>query len=599
MAKRESTTIGRLLLNDVLPSSHQINSAVNKKDLNTLLSDLARKDPQRYVTAISALKRVGDAVATDEGVTIGLADISPHPDRDTVLEPYLAKVKATRDPATRIKLIEEAQKKIWNLSKTHPGSAALMASSGSRGNLAQVTRVIGSPVAVLDDRENTMPWIISKSYAEGLKAPDNWISIGEARRAVVTSNISVAEPGEISKLLVNNMGDQLITMPDCGTTNGVAMVANDPHVLDRYLAKSAHGIAAGTLLTGQAVDKARGQTLIVRSPMTCEAPHGVCQRCYGINTRGQLPRLGDNVGMIAAQAMGEPLTQMALSARHSTGTAGKKLGLSGLTGLRQITEIPQSFFNKATLAEHAGTITSVQAAPQGGHYVHIGKEEHYVPPTLDVIVQRGDKVDAGDALSDGIPKPDEVVRHKGLGAGRAYLVDQLHNVYRNSGIDMDKRHFELLAKTDLNYVRIMDKDAEQLGLMRGDVVDYNRFRAAIADQTKNQTLKGSLGDTLGDNVLHYTAGTRITPAVMTDLQRAGIKQVPIAPRIPMHEPLMKPISRAPLLRPDWLARLGHRNLKTTILEGAAFGESADLHGTHPVPGFVIGEEFGQGAAGQY
>jgi DNA-directed RNA polymerase subunit beta' len=599
VAKRESTTVGRLLLNDVLPSSHPITGSINKKELNALLGDLARHDPQRYVTAISSLKRVGDAVATDEGITIGLDDITPHPERDSVLEPYLARVKATKDPALRIKLIEEAQKKILGLSKTHPGSAALMASSGSRGNLAQVTRVIGSPIAVLDDRENVMPWIISKSYAEGLKAPDNWISIGEARRGVVTSNISVAEPGEISKLLVNNMGDQLITVLDCGTTNGVAMAADDPHVQDRYLAKSAHGIAAGTLLTGQVVSKAHHQTLVVRSPMTCEAPHGVCQKCYGLNTRGQAPRLGENVGMIAAQAMGEPLTQMALSAKHATGTAGKKVGLSGLTGLRQITEIPQSFFNKATLADHAGTITSVNVAPQGGHYVHVGKDEHYVPPTLDVIVHPGDKVDAGDALSDGIPKPDEVVRHKGLGVGRAYLVDQLHNVYRNSGIDMDKRHFELLAKTDLNYVRIMDKDAEQLGLMRGDVVDYNRFRAAIAHQTRQQPLKDSAGDTLGDNVLHYTAGTRITPTVIADLQRAGIKQVTVAPRIPVHEPLMKPISRAPLLRPDWLARLGHRNLKTTILEGAAFGESADLHGTHPIPGFVLGEEFGQGVAGQY
>ena len=599
--KTATTTVGRLLLNEALPTSHQIDQPMARHELNALMSDLARSDPPRYVQAIADIKRIGDAVATDEGITVGLDDIEPeYAARDALLEPALAQVKRTRDPLARIRLIEALQPKLIEVTKHHPGQAAMMVRSGARGSMPQVLRTITTPTAITDDRGRTVPWLISKSFAEGLKPIDAWIAMGEARRNAVESNISVSAPGEVSKLLIGNMGDQLITIPDCGTTNGLAMPAEDAQARDRYLAKPADGIPAGTLLTGQLASRLHGKTIILRSPMTCEAPHGVCQRCYGLNNRGQAARLGDNVGMIAAHAMGEPLTQMALNAKHAARTtASRKVVLSGLSGLKQLTEIPQSFLNRAVLAEQPGTVTAVATAPQGGHYVTVDQEQHYVPPILGVTVRKGDKIEAGDALSDGIPRPDDIVRHKGLGAGRQYLVDQLQGIYKRHGLDMDRRHLELLAKTDLNYVKILDKDAEQLGLLRGDVIDYNRFRNLVAEHTKTLPLADAIGETLGDNVLHYTAGTRVTPAMAIDLRRVGIKTVPTAPRIPLHEPLMKPISRAPLLRPDWLARLAHRNLKDSILEGAAFGETADLHGTHPIPALVIGESFGVGPPEHY
>jgi DNA-directed RNA polymerase subunit beta' len=588
------TTMGRLLLNDALPASHHIKDAVSKKQLNAVMTDLARTDPQRYVRAISDLKRVGDAAATDAGFTVGLDDIEPdYARRDAVLEPFLKQIKRTRDPNKRQQLISDMQERMLTVTKSHPGQMATIAASGARGSMGQLMRSVTTPLAATDDKEETIPWAISKSYAEGLKAPDAWIAMSEARRNTVVSNISVSEPGEVSKLLVSNMGDQLITMPDCGTTNGVAMDTRDPSTVDRYDAKS------GSLLSARDLSHRSG-TVIVRSPMTCEAHDGVCQKCYGLNTKGQNPSLGTNVGMIAAHAMSEPLTQMTLSAKHATRTAKKqKAVLSGLSGLKQLVEIPQSFFNKATLASRAGKVTDVKTAPQGGNYVYVQDQEHYVPPQLDVHVRKGNTVEPGDSLSTGVVKPDEIVKYKGLGAGRRYLVDQLHGIYQGNGIDMDKRHLEMLAKTDLNFVRIMDKDSRALGVPRGDVVDYNRFRREIAKQATTKKTSDAVGETLGNNALHYTAGTRVTPAIAQDLRKHGITQVPIAPRVPVHEPIMKPISRTPLLNPDWLAKLGHRNLKNVILEGATFGEPSTIHGTHPVPAFVFGEEFGAGPTGRY
>jgi hypothetical protein len=291
---------------------------------------------------------------------------------------------------------------------------------------------------------------------------------------------------------------------------------------------------------------------------------------------------------------------MALNAKHAVRTTGSKnTVLQGLSGFRQLTDIPQSFFNKATLASREGKVTEVAAAPQGGHYVHVEDQRHYVPPALNVAVRQGARVELGDRLSTGIPKPDEVVKYKGLGAGRRYLVDSLYDVYSESGVDVDKRHLELLAKTDLNHVRIMDEDSGDLGVMRGDIVDYNRFRASMAAQSKMMKLSDAIGSTLGDSVLHHTAGTRITPSLAKDLQRRGVTQVPVAPRVPRHEMIMKPIARTPLMNPDVFARLAHRNLKQTLLEGAAFGDRSDIHGTHPIPAFVFGAEFGTGPSGRY
>jgi DNA-directed RNA polymerase subunit beta' len=589
--------MGQLLLNSVLPDSHQVTEETSKKDLKKLLIDLARTDPQEYVRAVSDLKRVGDEVTTDMGITVGLDDIEPdYARRNRILDPALTAIRKAQTDEDRVHIIDETQKKLLSSARYHPGQMTMMATSGARGKLAQLMRTVGSPVAVVDDKNKTIPWMISKSFAEGLKAPDVWAEMTESRRNVVESNLSVSEPGEVSKLLVNTMSDQLVTLPDCGTRNGVTLDPDDPHIHDRYVA------GTNELITPRVADRLRrtGKPVVVRSAMTCEAPHGVCQRCQGLDEKGQIHTVGTNVGMRAAQALSEPLTQMTLNAKHAVRTAGSKnTVLQGLSGFRQLTDIPQSFFNKATLASREGKVTNIETAPQGGHYVHVEEQRHYVPPALNVSVKHGARVEQGDRLSTGIPKPDEVVQYKGLGAGRRYLVDSLYDVYSGSGIDVDKRHLELLAKTDLNHVRIMDEDSGDLDVMRGDIVDYNRFRASIAAQSKMMKVSDAVGSTLGNNVLHHTVGTRITPSLARDLQRRGITKVPVAPRVPKHEMIMKPIARTPLMNPDILARMAHRNLKQTLLEGAAFGDRSDIKGYHPIPAFVFGAEFGTGPAGRY
>jgi hypothetical protein len=393
------------------------------------------------------------------------------------------------------------------------------------------------------------------------------------------------------------MNDKLVTMPDCGTKNGILMNASDPHVVDRYEA------VTNRLITPQVAAHlaAENKEVVVRSPMTCEAPHGICQKCQGLDPSGHVHLIGTNVGMRAAQAMAEPLTQFSLNAKHGgrvTAAGGDKKQLEGIKGVRQLLEIPTSFMHKAVLAEHDGKVSNIETAPQGGSYVHINDIRHYVPPDQKVVVSTGQSLFAGDVLSDGVPRPDEIVKHKGLGEGRRYLVDALHDVYKRSGAEIDKRHLETLARSVLSHVQIVDPGPDDT-FMKGDVVDYNRFRAALDHSRKSMSLEDAHGETLAKDVFHFTAGTRVTPSVAETLARRNIKTVDVADQAPVSAPLMRPASRTPLLRADWMARLGHRYLKETLLAGAHRGDVSDLHSYNPIPAYAAGSEFGQGEEGRY
>lgn len=590
------TTLGRHLVDSALPPKWRGRGELTKGSLNELLVGLAKEDPRGYPDAVTKLKRVGDEVATLDGISVGLDDIAPkREERDAALGPHAAAFRRAGTAAEKEKALAAGFDAMLGVAKKHPGTMGDMVRSGGRGNAAQLMRAVGAPVMVRDSKGKVVPWLIDRSFSEGLKPADAWVAGGEARVNAVLSNISVVEPGDLAKILVNNMGDQLITTPDCGTKNGIAMLGSDPHVIDRYLTD-------GRLVTPALASELtrEGKTVTVRSPMTCEAPHGVCQKCQGLAPAGGLHPIGTNVGVRAAQALSEPLTQFSLNAKHGgrVARADDEKKLEGIKGVRSLLEVPSSFAHKAVLAGLDGEVKGIEAAPQGGHYVTVGDTRHYVAPEHRVLVAPGQSVYAGDQLSDGVPKPDEVVEHKGLGEGRRYLVDALADVYKRSGSEVDKRHLETLAKSVLNYVQVVDPGPDD-AFLKGDVIDYNRFHAALAADKRRVPTADAVGETLADTVLHHTAGTMITPPMVEQLTRHGVTSVPIATTGPRAVPVMRAASRTPLLNPDWMARLAHRYLKESLLAGIHRGDVSNLHGASPVPAYVAGAEFGLGQDGGY
>lgn len=596
-------SLGQLLVNDLMPDGHRSNDALGKSNLTKKLTEIARSDPSGYVDIVSKLKRLGDELATLEGCSVGLADIAPvYGLRDKILNPAIEAVKRAKTPQEREKIILAVQDKIMAHTRTHPGSMTQMALSGARGNIPQLMKTVASPVAAIDVKGQITPWLIGKSYSEGLSAADYWVAGNESRINTVKSSTSVAEPGDVAKIMVNTMYPMVITRDDCGTFNGLSMPVGDSHAVGRYLAKDQHGHRRNELITGALMSQLRSKVdkLFVRSPMTCDSHDGVCRKCQGLDEKGHPHQIGVNVGVRAAQALSEPLTQFALNAKHGVRVLkGSEKKLEGMTGLRQLLEVPQSFFNKATLAERAGRITKIVPAPHGGHYVYVEGVEHYVGPTLRVLVHVGSMVHAGDVLSEGIPKPDEVVKHKGLGVGRQYIVDQLHDIYAGQGLNMDKRHLELLARSDLSHVKVTDHSDKHPDLLKGEMVPYEKYKTSIGQHTKTVPLERAQGALLGKEVLHFTVGTPLTPVIIAALRSNGIHNVEIAEDAPRTEFVMRPITRTPLLNPDWMARMAHRYLKESLVRGAHYGDSSDLHGSHPVPAYAYGAEFGSGRDGKY
>lgn len=595
-----STTFGRLLLNDVLPEGHKVDAALDKGGLTKKLTALAREDRQAYVDVVGRLKQLGDEISTLEGVSVGLDDIAPdYKNRDPIINEAAAAMRKARTQAEKDNILMKAQEKILAHTKAHPGSMTQMALTGARGNIPQLMKIVSTPLAAADAKGQTVPFMITRSYSQGLTPGQYWVTGNESRINTIKSTTSVSEPGDVAKQFVNLMYPHIITEEDCGTHNGIEVPSSDTSAVGRHLARDFEGNSRNTVVTTALLAKLRTkhQKIPVRSPMTCEADPGVCKMCQGLDENNQAHAIGMNVGVRAAQALSEPLTQMTLSAKHAARTlkgAGPKM--EGLAGVRQLLEVPQSFVHKAALAAEHGTVTKVVPAPQGGTYIHVNKVQHYAGPGLAPKVQVGDKVEAGDVLSEGIPKPDEIVKHKGIGVGRNYLVGVLTDTYKSGGVSLDRRHLELLARADIAHVKLNDSHGT---FLKGEIVPYGQYRKVLAEDAVTMPLQAAKGHILAKDYGIYSTGTEVTPSVLEVLRAQGHTSVSIAKDPPHAEFIVKPVTRAPLLDPDWMARLSHRYLKDSIVRGAHFGQSSDLHGTHPVPAYAQGDEFGEGFQGRY
>jgi hypothetical protein len=574
---------------------------VTKRELKKKMTAFAKRDPQGYVQAVQNLKAFGDEVATLEGISVGLDDIAPdYKRRDPVLKDALKRIKAAPTDAEKRTILLETQDLMVKATQNHPSDMTIMAKSGGRGSIAQMMKIVASPVVAMDKGQVT-PWLVTKSYSQGINPADAWVTGVESRRNAIASSGSVVEPGMVSKVVMNNMDDLVITTEDCGARGGILLKITD-QVQDRYLARDEGGIRRNTLVTSAVVARLKAKKtrrILVRSATACEAQDGVCQKCIGLNEWGKPHQVGTNVGARSAQAMTEPLTQFALNAKHGVRLAGGggSKEPAGLTGFRTLTEVPKSFMDQAAISEHDGRVDSVKRAPQGGWHLEVAGKQYYSPPGLKPIVKEGATVEAGDALSDGVVMPNAVVRHKGVGAGRVYLSNQLTDLYRRQGVDIDRRHTELLARNAMRHVRVEDDPTNKF--MRGDVVPYAAVQKTLGKHAVGSPVSKARGKYLAEQTLHYSAGTRLTPSMQADLKKNGVSSVQVSGMPTVFSPIMKSMVQAPLLNDDWMSRLSHRYLKRTLVEGAGFGHETDLSSTSPVPAYVVGGAFGSGHQGKY
>ncbi len=619
---------GMLLMNEQIPQGiPKFNKPITKKDLQAKLSIIGKKHPSDYGRIVQAVKRIGDAAATYEGISVGLDDIEPdYARRDPIIRNAFKKLKKlsttkNSDIKMRQDIIIDAQDALLDTVNYHKSDMAMMARSGGRGSISQLAKTVASPGAVTGADGSVVPWLIGRSYAEGLRPEEVWAANGEARKAAIQTKQSVADPGAFAKIMVANMSAQVVAKDDCRTLNGVESSTNDPSTVDRLLAKDVPvaGLRRNEVITPSDLSllkKKRVEEIVVRSVLTCELPEGICQKCYGYDEKGQFPKIGTNMGVRSAQALSEPLTQFALNAKHGVRTASRADNkLKGLKGIQAFLEFPKSFTQKALVAPNNGTIQSVNRAPQGGYNIEFspkamdggkpgGRRDKastlYVAPGLDPRVKSGQSVYAGDILTSGVPLPNDVVPYKGLGAGRVHIAAGIQDIYKNSGRVLDKRHAELLAKSQLNYVRITE---DPYGPNTpGDIVPYGPLHKEFTnpERVEKMALSGKLtGRILGQSVREFNAGTQLTRPIIDSLQTRGIKDVSMYNGRLKVTPIIKSLTRSPLLSPNWLAKQQHRYLRKSLTESAAVGATDTIHGLEPAPAYIFGAEFGQGAGGKY
>jgi hypothetical protein len=332
--------------------------------------------------------------------------------------------------------------------------------------------------------------------------------------------------------------------------------------------------------------------ILVRSPLVGGSPDGgVYARDVGIRERGTLPGRGEQVGLQAAQALSEPISQGQLSAKHSGGVAGQEKAVGGFQYINQLIQVPTRMQGGAAHSTVDGMVQRIEKAPAGGHYVTVDGQQHYVNDGFDVSVKKGDTVEAGDLLSNGIPNPALITKYKGVGEGRRYFVNEFRKAMASSGMQGHRRNIELLARGLINHVRLTEETDDHVP---DDVVPYSTLEHTYKPRAGFETLtpKKAVGKYLERPVLHYTIGTKVRPSMIKDLDEFGVADLAVHNDPPPFEPHMVRGMYQLQHDPDWMTQMYGSGLKKSLLDSVARGGVSEERGTSFVPSLATGTNFG-------
>ncbi len=555
------TSLGRQMVIKTLPSNlrEKYDTVITKKELKGILDAVAKERPSEFAQIIDALKDISIQFGHSYGSTVSINDLDiDRSYRDKIIKEYKATENSSWtnvEKATHwLKAQGEIEKEQNAYIKRTGKARGLfdMLDSGSESKQDSVRQLITMPGVKIDVYGKALPVPIMHSYAEGLPQGEYWMSLYGARKGMVDRQINTEQSGAINKSLLGVTKSLLIVTNDCGTTDGVDIPLEDTKDLfDRFLAKTVEGVGkAGELVTNTIIQNAKKKkkdVLVVRSPLTCETPHGICQKCYGIAEDGNLVAIGTNVGVKDGQAVTERSTQLTLKSFHSGGSAAAEQDVvAGFPKMEQLLKVPEIVSNKATLAAVRGTVHRIEKSAIGGVDIYISGVKHHVPYGRTVTVKTGDEVMEGDSLSSGSIKPQELATYKGYQAARIQMVKDLEDVFGKEGLG--KRTFETVLRGIAN-------------------------QAVITDAPEDSE--------------HYRGDTATLSALLYENKQRKTEGKPLIE----YEPYFKSIDTLALDNPDWLSKLTVNRIKETLKNGAALGAASNLHGTDPMPGYLQGNEF--------
>ncbi|QKW28923.1 DNA-directed RNA polymerase subunit beta' [Streptomyces seoulensis] len=512
---RLRTTLGRALFNELLPEDYPfVDYSVGKKQLSEIVNDLAERYPKVIVAAtLDNLKAAGFYWATRSGVTVAISDVVVPEAKKEIVRGYEAQDEKVQKQYERGLITKEERTQeliaIWtkatnevaeamneNFPKTNP--IFMMVDSGARGNMMQMRQIAGMRGLVSNAKNETIPRPIKASFREGLSVLEYFISTHGARKGLADTALRTADSGYLTRRLVDVSQDVIIREEDCGTerglklriaergADGVLRKAEDVEtsVYARCLAEDivvdGQVLApAGTDLGDVLMDELVGrgvEEVKTRSVLTCESAVGTCAMCYGRSlATGKLVDIGEAVGIIAAQSIGEPGTQLTMRTFHTGGVAGDDI----TQGLPRVVELFEARTPKgvAPISEAAGRVRieetektkKIVITPDDGS----DETAYPISKRARLLVGEGDHVEVGQKLTVGATNPHDVLRILGQRAVQVHLVGEVQRVYNSQGVSIHDKHIEIIIRQMLRRVTIIESgDAE---LLPGELVERSKF----------------------------------------------------------------------------------------------------------------------------
>jgi len=512
------TTVGRLLFNTVLPNDYPfVNDAITKKVLSSIMEDcIIRYSIDALPEILNKIKRFGFEYATKSGSTWSLDDVAVPAGKEAVIQGAREKVQNIEADYREGLLNEEEKRRmvieIWHGTKTEveklvendldpTGSVHDMLRSGARGSLGNLTQMAGMKGLIQNTAGETIEVPIVSSMTEGLNPVEYFMSTHGARKGLTDTALGTARAGYLTRRLFDVAQDSIITEEDCKTKKGISInrVSASGIKIDFADAIKGRTLSGEVVTEGKTfkknhyllADDARAinqeESIVavsVRSPMSCETRYGICATCYGMDlTTQSVVDLGESVGTIAAQAIGEPGTQLTMRTFHAGGTAS--VGGDITQGLPRIEEIfeKRSPKNPAVVSKTDGMVVEIReqsrekilvVAPLSGQGKKDGSSFEYVANyPRQALVKAGDAVTRGQVLTDGSVDLDELFEFAGVAAVQEYIIAETSKIYELQGASVARKHLEVIVKQMFSRFKVQDAGDSDLSV--GDVLEQWEF----------------------------------------------------------------------------------------------------------------------------
>ena len=561
---RLETTIGRIIFNNVFPDDYPfMNYQMNKKEIGRLVEDVCnRYDLADVPPILDGLKETGFHYATLAGITVSVYDATVPPNKKEILDDAEAKVDAIdEDYEMGLMSPEERHKQvvdIWTDANEKVGDAMsanfdhynpiyMMADSGARGNIKQIRQLAGMRGLMADTKGQTIDIPVKSNFREGLSVLEYFISTHGTRKGMADTALRTADSGYLTRRLVDVAQEVIVREIDCGTAEGVPYPLYnekgelDENLIGRCLLESAVGTDGMVVLEGDNYISSMDQLakmaaagieeVTIRTVMTCHAEHGVCQKCYGWDLATARPvNIGTAVGIIAAQSIGEPGTQLTMRTFHAGGVAGEDI-TQGLPRVQELFEARKPK-GQAVLAEISGTLQvsgdksskTLTIHDQEGNY-----REYVVSAraTLFPGVEDGGEVKVGQQLTKGSVNPHDLLRLTDPNTTLRYIVAQVQGVYVSQGVDINDKHIEVIARQMLRKVAVLDAgDSEFLPGRQVNRYEFENEANALIAEGKNPPvgqplLLGITKASLATDSFLSAASFQETTKVLTDAAIEG------------------------------------------------------------------------------